>query len=109
VTRLSTKQLAEATGELLKEYLDPVNAHLTALDTRLAALDVRFGQLEKSDGAKCYRGVFDTAETYVKHNCVTHGGSLWIAMCDSPGWPGAADNNWKLAVKRGKDGKDAHP
>jgi hypothetical protein len=51
-------------------------------------------------------GVFTEGE-YTRGSAVTFGGSLWIAQKDSPeGKPGLSPD-WRLAVKRGRDGKDA--
>jgi hypothetical protein len=55
----------------------------------------------------CDRGVWreDVAD-YLKGNSVTFGGSLWISQKDSPnGKPGLSED-WRLAVKKGRDGKD---
>jgi hypothetical protein len=55
-----------------------------------------------------WRGVFDDAEAYDAHDMVTYGGSVWIGTegdrSKRPGFEGAA---WKLAVKKGRDGRDA--
>lgn len=53
-----------------------------------------------------YRGVYEDGQRYDCGDFVTFGGSLWHsngATTDKPG-PSAA---WTLAVKRGRDGKDA--
>lgn len=53
------------------------------------------------------RGVFKEGGDYRKGNGVTWGGSFWIAQKDKPeGKPDAADSGWRLAVKRGQNGKD---
>jgi integrin beta 3 len=52
------------------------------------------------------RGVWKEA-TFEKGDCVTWGGSLWIAQRDTSNKPDTADSGWRLAVKRGRDGKDA--
>lgn len=43
---------------------------------------------------------------YEKGDAVTHGGSYWIARKGTSATPGKSDD-WRLAVKRGRDGKDA--
>ena len=54
-----------------------------------------------------YRGVFASGDTYEKGDCVTWGGSIWIAQEDEPsGSPSEASKSWKLAVKRGRNGKE---
>ena len=50
-----------------------------------------------------YRGVWK-AGAYMQGDTVTYGGSQWVARCDTSLIPGTDD--WVLAVKRGKDGKD---
>lgn len=52
------------------------------------------------------RGVFKESESYVKGDAVTWGGSLWIAQGDTSTKPDSANSGWRLAVKRGRDGKD---
>jgi hypothetical protein len=61
------------------------------------------------------RGVYresgpeDGKGLYVKGDGVTAGGSFWIAQVDDPkGAPGIS-SEWRLAVKRGRDGKDLRP
>lgn len=58
------------------------------------------------------RGVYVPDHKYAKGDGVTFGGSWWIAQVDGPtdkpGIPGGeGGNHWRLAVKRGRDGKDA--
>lgn len=52
------------------------------------------------------RGVYKPDSEYQKGDGVTWGGSWFIAKADNPqGKPGESDD-WRLAVKRGRDGKD---
>jgi hypothetical protein len=51
------------------------------------------------------RGVYKTGETYTAGDGVTFGGSFWIAQKDTETKPEAGDD-WRLSVKRGRDGKD---
>lgn len=52
------------------------------------------------------RGVFREGDKYLKNDGVTFGGSYWIVQKDSPeGKPGIS-NDFRLACKRGRDGKD---
>jgi hypothetical protein len=53
------------------------------------------------------RGVFKAGETYDAGDAVTWGGSLWIAQRQTDAKPDTADSGFRLAVKRGRDGKDA--
>jgi hypothetical protein len=54
------------------------------------------------------RGVFKQGETYKTGDAVTWGGSVHIAQCETTATPGTieAGKDWRLAVKRGRDGKD---
>ena len=52
------------------------------------------------------RDVHRPGAAYEKGDAVTHGGSYWIAKRDTSETPGKSDD-WRLAVKRGRDGKDA--
>lgn len=52
------------------------------------------------------KGVFVPGTAYEKGDAVTWGGSLWIAQEDTTDKP-ETSKAWRLAVKRGRDGKDA--
>lgn len=54
------------------------------------------------------RGVFKADSEYRSGDGVTWGGSYWVATKDEPaGKPGEpGSDGWRLAVKRGRDGKD---
>lgn len=52
-----------------------------------------------------YRDVYVNGQAYRAGDAATFGGSLWIAKCDTKSKPGT-NADWKLAVKRGADGKD---
>lgn len=54
------------------------------------------------------RGVFKDGTTYEAGDAVTWGGSLWIAQKATSDKPEAGDG-WRLAVKRGRDGKQGEP
>jgi hypothetical protein len=47
-----------------------------------------------------------TERTYEKGDCVTWGGSLWICQRSTDQKPDSPDSGWRLAVKKGRDGKD---
>ena len=53
------------------------------------------------------RGVFKEGQAYVRGDAVTWGGSLWIAQKETGAKPDGPDSGWRLAVKKGRDGKDA--
>lgn len=53
------------------------------------------------------RGVFSAGKQYEAGDAVTWGGSLWIAQKDTDAKPDTPGSGWRLAVKRGRDGRDA--
>lgn len=62
------------------------------------------------------RGVYRPEQKYSKGDGVTFAGSFWIAQVDeptekpgipAPGTPAGATGEWRLAVKKGRDGKDS--
>lgn len=55
------------------------------------------------------RGVFKEGSNYHKGDGVTWGGSFWIAQKDTKDKPDAGGDGWRLAVKKGRDGKDNDP
>ena len=50
-------------------------------------------------------GVWKEGTSYVAGDGVTSGGSFFIAQADTTAKPGKSDD-WRLAVKRGNDGRD---
>jgi hypothetical protein len=57
--------------------------------------------------APVYCGVFKEGEEYAPGDLVTWGGSLWHCNRVDPGKPETKDSGWQLAVKKGRDGRDA--
>jgi integrin beta 3 len=53
-------------------------------------------------------GVWKEGVSYVAGDGVTMGGSFFIAQADTTAKPGKSDE-WRLAVKRGNDGRDWRP
>lgn len=53
-------------------------------------------------------GVWTEERAYVVGDTVSHGGSMWIAQKATSEKPGRSDD-WRLAVKRGADGRDFRP
>lgn len=51
------------------------------------------------------RGVFKDGSNYERGDAVTWAGSIWIAQKDTGAKPGEG-GDWRLAVKKGRDGKD---
>lgn len=79
-------------------------------DGRTVTLSFKRGEETISKSIKMpamlYKGVFSRGTEYSENDVVTYGGSMFIATKDAPdGAPGSSDD-WKLSVKRGRDGKD---
>jgi hypothetical protein len=52
-------------------------------------------------------GVFKDTDLYDRGDCVTFGGSMWVATKDLPeGKPGSSED-WRLSVKKGRDGRES--
>lgn len=82
-----------------------------AEDGRTVTVKMQAGEtvIEKSlrIAAVLDRGTYKTDGSYERGDAVTHGGCLWIAQQDNPeGAPGMGGKGWRLAVKKGRDGKD---
>lgn len=54
-----------------------------------------------------YCGIYAAGQEYMTGDVVTWGGSMWIAERDTSAKPDTADSGWRLAVKKGRDGKNA--
>ncbi|HCF4362539.1 TPA: hypothetical protein VDT13_005146 [Pseudomonas aeruginosa] len=52
------------------------------------------------------RGVYSSEGSYEKGDGTTYGGCYWIAQKDAPGGAPGASADWRMAVKKGRDGKD---
>lgn len=103
MTKETAAAVASGLAQATKEY---VAATLAPLEQRIAALEA---QLDAKLKAMRYRGVWLADEQYIAGNSVTVDGSVFMALRDSKGVrPGDdARGVWQLAVKRGRDGKDA--
>jgi hypothetical protein len=52
------------------------------------------------------KGIFREGEAYERGDGVTFGGSWWIAQVDAPTTKPGTSAEWRLAVKKGRDGRD---
>lgn len=52
-------------------------------------------------------GVWIHDKEYEQGDGVTCGGNYWIALTDTTKRPGENNSDWRLAVRKGRDGKDA--
>ena len=79
-------------------------------DDRTIELSFRRGEEEKAFTFKwptmIYRGVWAEGQTYQAGDVVTWGGSAHVAETETAAKPDTKDCGWRLAVKRGRDGKN---
>ena len=68
------------------------------LRKRLAALEAR--------PAMTYCGVWKSGP-HQAGDCVTHGGHLWCCKRDTSTEPGSAPEDWQMALRKPRDGRDA--
>jgi hypothetical protein len=78
----------------------------TAIETRCSTLTDRIKQLEARPSL-VYRGIWNENEQYEQGQFVTDHGSLFYCERLTRARPSAGSPDWRLAVKRGRDGKDA--
>lgn len=76
---------------------------LTSLDEVRAAVREEVLAYQRS----FYKGVFTTDSGYRTADAVTYAGSMWFATHDNPSVKPGQGDGWVLAVKCGRDGKDA--
>jgi hypothetical protein len=96
-----------AFGEFLKTELAKFNKDVQAAFDKQGK---RIEELEARPAGLLYEGIYDKSVAYRKNQGVTANGSVWVALVDNPPRePGLANSGWRLAVKKGRDGKDAKP
>jgi hypothetical protein len=76
------------------------------IDARFVEMEKRLSVVEKKPALE-YRGVWSSDETYEPGHVVTDSGSMFIAVHPSRMHRPGSSGDWKLCVKRGRDGKDA--
>jgi integrin beta 3 len=80
-------------------------------DDRTIELSFKRGDEEKAFTLKwptvIFRGSYKHGETYDAGDCVNWGGHMWVAERETSAKPDEPGKGWRLAVKRGRDGKDA--
>lgn len=93
-----------ATVSLVAQTLDFAIAVAKKADVRIKELHVRIAELEKAP--LVYEGPHEVGKVYDKGQFTTHNGSLWHCNYKTASRPGDGPA-WTLAVKAGRDGKDA--
>jgi hypothetical protein len=90
--------------------LDEIKALATAaVDERLeAVVEKRVAEAIAALPTMQYKGSFAEGQVYRAGDVVTWAGAMWHADTATSKKPGqGADDGWTLAVKRGRDGRDA--
>lgn len=69
------------------------------------------GELRKEFGpftvpAMIWRGIYVDGTEYKQGDTVTWAGCLWVCQTDSSSKPDNGSGDWRMAVRKGKDGKD---
>lgn len=80
------------------------------LEARLAEMQARLEAAEQrvAKGTLQYEGIWREDAAYERGATVTCGGNLWVALKDvAPDLRPGGNDSWQLAVKRGRDGRDA--
>jgi hypothetical protein len=94
--------------------VDEITATQDPADDRLVTLSYRRGEIIKPIttfrlAVPSYCGVFESGTTYDRGDLVTLGGCVWHCNGTTATRPGAGSKDWTLAVKCGRDGRDAPP
>jgi hypothetical protein len=87
---------------------DELNALVQSeVEKRLMDLvEKRVNEVISSIPIVTYKGVYSDGNEYAAGNTATYGGSLWHANVTTKEKPGTG-SDWTLAVKKGRDGRDA--
>ena len=92
-------------GPIIKDHatkISTLTARLSALESQVAVLDAR-------PGGVIDKGVFVPGTTYDKSVGVSWDGGYWIAQQRTDHQPGDTSTHWRLAVRRGKQGREGRP
>jgi hypothetical protein len=90
-------EIAETFGPIIRD----------AIAAAVAPLVERLDKLEAQQAAWKYVGVWSAERSYQANNWATYDGSVWCALRDSKGAKPGDGDSWKLAVRKGQNGKDA--
>jgi len=99
----------------LSTFTDQMNERNKERNAKIDALEKKVAELEESterriahveSEAVSYKGVWDEHMQYNRGEFVTCGGSMWHCNASTRSRPGT-DGTFTLAVKKGRDAKDA--
>jgi hypothetical protein len=98
--------------EPLREALELRDARIATLETELSMALARITGLDtKSLSESAFKdcGVWDTATHYERSNGVSFDGGFWLCQRAVRGEQPGNSTAWRLAVRRGKTGKEGPP
>lgn len=98
----ANKETKQWWKKIIDVVAQEVGAQLKAQNARIAALEAHVREFK-------YCGIWQADAVFRRHNSVTQDGSVWICVCEQTLQRPGDGSDWRLAVKRGKDGKDARP
>ncbi len=80
-----------------------------AEDGRTLTVSLGAGELAKSVTLRIPsildRGIFSPGKAYAAGDAVSWGGNLWLAQAETSTMPTEGDPTWRLAVRKGRDGR----
>jgi hypothetical protein len=95
--------IIEGLSGSIARFLKPMQARIAELEKVTAEMQAA----QAKSLADFYRGVWQPAGRYERGDVVTWQGGMWIAFRSTETKPGDGDSGWQLAVKAGRDGRNA--
>lgn len=100
---VTVQEAIDITADCVKGYVD---RSFDEFEAWIRGIEKRLVELETNQFSD--EGVWVDLKSYRINHGVTHSGSYWIAQRSTqPGEKPGSGNCWRLAVKAGKDGRDA--
>ena len=97
---LSGRKIAAAIEPAIRGFVE------RKIAAAVAPLLVQIKELQDRPKGLLYEGSWSEGSTYEKDSAVTYSGSLFVALRRTSAKPEGSPD-WRLAVKRGRDGRDA--
>jgi hypothetical protein len=97
--RAAMRKLSPRTRGLVRAVAGVMAAHVRELHQHITALEARPYLNEQ--------GVWEQNKAYGVGMVVTDHGSAWVCKAPTCQRPGNGNDDWRLLVKRGRDGKGA--
>lgn len=89
------------------DLLRRMGSTLEALGQQNQRFERSIAEMKAAQSAMAYKGVFKAGDTYVRGNWTTWHGSVWHCNAATTGDEPGTSDAWTLAVKSGKNGRDA--